>query len=188
MTADLSGRRIAILIAPVGTEEREFTEPRATLEGAGATTVVVGTEPGRAHTRNHDLDPGGTYGVDVTVDAISPDDFDAVVIPGGTVGADNLRSNADVIDFVRAMAAGGKPVASICHGPWTLIEAGIAEGRRLTSYPSLQTDLRNAGADWVDEEVVEDRGVITSRRPGDLPVFCSTLVAAMARTTVPTRG
>lgn len=181
MSNDLSGRRVAIMIAPAGTEEPEFVEPRRALEDAGATAVVVGLESGTAETRNHDLEPGGSYRVDVAVADANPDDFDAVVIPGGTVGADKLRAAEEVVVFVRKVAAGDKPVAAICHGPWTLIDAGLADGRRLTSYPSLQTDLRNAGATWVDEEVVEDRGVITSRNPRDLPAFCRSLVGALAR-------
>ncbi len=180
MPTDLSGRLVAILIAPRGTEEPEFVEPKKALEEAGATPVVVSFESGRAETKNHDLDPGGSYPIDRTFEDITPDDVEAVVVPGGAVGADTLRANPAVVSFVKGVAAQDKPVAAICHGPWTLIEAGLAQGRRLTSYPSLQTDLRNAGAEWVDEEVVVDRGLITSRNPDDLPAFCGALIDALA--------
>jgi len=179
-TTDLTGTLVAVLIAPQGTEEAEFTEPKKALESAGAIPVVVSLSGGEAQTRNHDLEPGGGYPVDRTLDDVTPDDVAAVVIPGGTVGADRLRADEAVVRFVRGVADQGKPVAAICHGPSTLIEAGLASGRRLTSFPSLQTDLRNAGAQWVDEEVVVDGGVITSRNPGDLDAFCSALLDALA--------
>ncbi len=179
MPTDLNGALVAILIAPRGTEEAEFAEPKKALENAGATPVVVSFAGGEAETKNHDLDPGGTYPVDRTFDDITPSDVHAVVIPGGTVGADKLRAEESVVRFVQGVAEQGKPVAAICHGPWTLVEAGLAAERRLTSFPSLQTDLRNAGAEWVDEEVVVDRGVITSRSPEDLDAFCGALIDAL---------
>ena len=176
MATQLDGRRVALLIAPLGTEEPEFVQPRQALEDAGATVTVVSTEPGEAQTVNHDLDPGGTYAVDATFSDVSADDFDAVVVPGGTVGADKLRGSEDAVAFVRAFFEQEKPVAAICHGPWALVEADVLRGRTLTSYPSLQTDIRNAGGTWVDEEVVVDQGLVTSRSPDDLPAFCAKLV------------
>ena len=180
MAQDLSGKRVAFLIAEKGTEDIELVEPmRAVLE-AGAETVLIGPEGGKAMTRNNDLEPGSEHEVDIEYGAARAADFDAVVVPGGTVGADKLRANEDVVGFVRAFFEAGKPVAAICHGPWVLVEAGVVEGRRLTSYPSLQTDVRNAGGNWVDEEVVVDRGLVTSRSPADLQAFTRKLVEEIA--------
>lgn len=180
MAPQLDGKRIALLIAPRGTEEPEFAEPRKKLEDAGATVVVVSTESGEAETVNSDLDPGGTYSVDATFSDVSADDFDGLVIPGGTVGSDKLRADAAAVAFIRAFFEQKKPVGAICHGPWTLAEADVLRGRTVTSYHSLQTDLRNAGATWVDEEVVVDEGLVTSRNPDDLPAFCDKLVEEFA--------
>ncbi len=180
MAQDLSGKRVAFLIAEKGTEDIELVEPmRAVLE-AGAETVLIGPEGGKAMTRNNDLEPGSEHEVDIEYGAARAADYDAVVVPGGTVGADKLRANEDVVGFVRAFFEAGKPVAAICHGPWVLVEAGVVEGRRLTSYPSLQTDVRNAGGNWVDEEVVVDRGLVTSRSPADLQAFTRKLVEEIA--------
>ena len=180
MATQLDGKRIALLIAPRGTEEREFVQPKEALEDAGAAVVVVSMESGEAQTVNHDLDPGGSYAVDATFADVSPDDFDGVVVPGGTVGADKLRADEDAVAFVRGFFEQAKPVGSICHGPWILAEADVLRDRTVTSYPSLQTDLRNAGATWVDKEVVVDQGLVTSRKPDDLPAFCAKLVEEFA--------
>ncbi len=180
MPDSLSGKRIAILIAPRGTEEPEFVQPQKAVQDAGASVTVVSTESGEAKTVNSDLDPGGSYSVDEAVGNVSADDFDGLVIPGGTVGADKLRADDDVVAFVRAFFEQKKPVGAICHGPWVLAEADVLDGRTLTSYSSIQTDLRNAGATWVDEEVHVDQGLVTSRKPDDLDAFCSKLVEEFA--------
>ncbi|HZW98477.1 MAG TPA: type 1 glutamine amidotransferase domain-containing protein [Trueperaceae bacterium] len=180
MAQDLSGKRVAFLIAEKGTEDIELVEPmRAVLE-AGAETVLIGPEGGKAMTRNNDLEPGSEHEVDIRYAEANPDEFDAVVVPGGTVGADKLRANPDVVRFVRSFFEAGKPVAAICHGPWVLVEAGVLEGRTLTSYPSLQTDIRNAGGEWVDQEVVVDKGLVTSRSPADLQAFTAKVVEEIA--------
>lgn len=175
----LQGKHVAILIAPRGTEDSEFTQPRKALEQAGASVTVLGLESGQAQTFKHDLDPAGNHTVDALVQAVTARQFDAVVIPGGTVGADKLRADEHVTALVKAIAASGKPVAAICHGPWVLIEAGVVKGRTVTSYPSLKADLGNAGANWVDKAVVIDGGLITSRTPDDLPAFNQALIQAL---------
>jgi protease I len=172
----LDGRRIAILIAPRGTEDAEFIKPKQAVEQAGGTVIVVGLETGEAQTNNNDLDSGETYQVDVAVENASVEDFDALIIPGGCVGADKLRGSDDVIGFVRGFFDDAKPVAVICHGPWVLVEADVVQGRTLTSFPTLETDIANAGGTWVDREVVVDEGLVTSRNPDDLPAFCAKLV------------
>lgn len=179
MTADLSTVAVALLIAPAGTEEPEFVDPKEALEQAGATVTVVGVEPGKVQAVNGDLDPGGHHEVDRAASEVSAEEFAALVIPGGTVGADKLRAEDEVVALIRDFAEQGKVIAAICHAPWTLIEAGVVSGRTLTSYPSLQTDLTNAGASWVDQEVVVDDGLITSRDPGDLPAFTDALTTAL---------
>lgn len=176
----LDGKTIAILIAPRGTEEPEFAQPKAAVEQAGGRVVVVGLEAGEAESVNHDLDPGKTFAVDKAIGDVSASDFDGLVIPGGSVGADKLRGSKDVVAFVHAFFAAGKPVAAICHAPWTLVEADVVKGRTLTSFPTLQTDIRNAGGSWVDREVVVDQGLVTSRNPDDLPAFCAKLVEEFA--------
>ncbi|MFC4257244.1 DJ-1/PfpI/YhbO family deglycase/protease [Altererythrobacter xixiisoli] len=176
----LAGKNIAILIAPRGTEEPEFVQPRHAVEQAGATVTVLGLESGEAQTNNGDLDPGGSYAVDRLVADVSADEFDGLIIPGGTVGADKLRADDDVIALVAAFINDGKPVGAICHGPWLLVEADAVEGRSLTSYPTLETDILNAGGHWSDEEVVVDQGLVTSRNPDDLPAFCAKLVEEFA--------
>jgi protease I len=176
----LNDRRIAILIAPRGTEEPEFVQPKQAVEDAGGSVTVVSSESGEAETVNNDLDAGGTYAIDATFDEVSADDFDGLVIPGGTVGADTLRANEKAVAFVRAFFEQKKPVGAICHAPWVLAEADVLTGRRVTSYHSIQTDLRNAGATWVDEEVVTDQGLVTSRNPDDLPAFCDKIVEEFA--------
>ncbi|PZU07418.1 type 1 glutamine amidotransferase domain-containing protein [Sphingomonas sp.] len=176
----LEGKSIAILIAPRGTEEPEFVQPKEAVEQAGASVTVISLESGQAKTNNHDLDPGGEYAVDKTFDDVSADDFDGVIIPGGCVGADKLRAADDAVAFVKAFFDQKKPVGVICHGPWLLVEADVVEGRTLTSFPSVRTDIENAGGNWVDQEVVVDEGLVTSRKPDDLPAFCAKLVEEFA--------
>ena len=176
MANELAGRKVALLIAPEGTEEPEFSEPKKALEAAGATVHVVSTQTGEVKTVNHDLEPGSSYTADQSFGDVSASDYDALVIPGGTVGADKLRGTPEAVTFIHGFFEQGKPVGAICHAPWTLIEADVVKGRTLTSYPTLQTDLRNAGATWQDKEVVTDQGLVTSRNPDDLPAFCAKLV------------
>jgi len=180
----LTGRTVAFLTSEKGIEEPELTAPWQAVADAGGTPLLVSAAPGTVRAVNNDLDPGGEYPVDRTLDALSADDVDALVIPGGTVNADTLRTQEGAQALVKALVGAGKPVAAICHGPWTLIEAGVVDGVTLTSYPSLATDLRNAGATWVDEEVVVSQTggatLITSRNPDDLPAFCAAVVDAVA--------
>lgn len=165
----LSGKRIAIL-ATDGFEQIELTSPREALEQAGAKAEVVSPAKSKIQGMHHDK-PGDKIPVDVALDEAAADAYDGLVLPGGVANPDSLRLEEKAISFIRAFADAGKPIAAICHGPWTLIDAGLASGRRMTSWPSLKTDLRNAGAEWVDEEVVVDRGLVTSRKPDDLPAF-----------------
>ena len=178
--ADLTGKKVAFLLKR-GVEQPELTEPWATLEDAGAKPVLVSEEPGTITALIHDWDRGDDFTVDLTLDEANPDDYDALVLPGGTLNADKLRTNPKAIAFVRAFMDAGKPVASICHGSWILIEAGAVPGRTLTSTTRIATDLRNAGATWVDAEVVVDGNLVTSRSPRDLPAFNAALVEAVAQ-------
>jgi protease I len=180
MANELQGRKVAILLAPVGSEQVEFTEPKKAVEDAGAQVDVVGIQTGEAQTMNSDVNMGETFTVEKTFSDVSPDDYDALIVPGGTVGADNLRGSGEAVNFVHGFFEQQKPVGVICHGPWTLVEADVVRGRTLTSYPTLQTDIRNAGGEWVDQEVVTDQGLVTSRNPDDLPAFCSKLVEEIA--------
>jgi protease I len=175
MADKLSGKRIAFLAAPEGVEQVELTEPWKAVEQEGGTPELVSTDSGEIQAFNH-LDKGDTFTVDTTVSEADASDYDALVLPGGLANPDFLRADADAVAFARAFFEQEKPVAVICHGPWTLIEADVVKGRTITSWPSLQTDLRNAGADWVDEEVVVDQGLVSSRNPDDLPAFCAKLV------------
>ncbi|MBY5461789.1 type 1 glutamine amidotransferase [Rhizobium leguminosarum] len=176
----LAGKKIAILIAPRGTEEPEFKTPKEAVEAAGATVTVVGIEAGEAKTNNNDLDPGGSYTVDRAAKGISASEFDGLVIPGGCVGADKLRADADVVSFVRSFFEEAKPVGVICHGPWLLAEADVLNGRTVTSYTSIRKDIENAGGTWADKEVVTYKGLVTSRKPDDLAAFCAKIVEEFA--------
>jgi protease I len=180
MANELQGKKIAILLAPVGSEEVEFTEPKKAVEEAGATVEVVGIQTGGAQTMNSDVNPGETFTVEKTFSDVSADEYDGLIVPGGTVGADNLRGSEEAVKFIHSFFEQAKPVGVICHGPWTLVEAGVVSGRTLTSYPTLQTDIRNAGGEWVDEEVVVDQGLVTSRNPDDLEAFCAKIVEEFA--------
>ena len=169
MTKDLKNTRVAILVAD-GFEQVEMTEPRKALIKEGAKTVLI--SPNDDSVRAWDeTDWGETFEVDLPLSDAKPEDFDALLLPGGVMNPDKLRVDEDAIEFVREIFNAGKPVAAICHGPWTLVNAGVVQGRKMTSYPSISIDLKNAGADWVDEEVVVDNGLITSRKPADLPAF-----------------
>ncbi len=179
-TTDRTGpRKVAFLVAPEGIEQVELTGPWQALEEAGATPVLLSTAAGQVQAFNH-LDKGDTFDVDVTVASADVADYAALVLPGGVANPDTLRTDGDAVAFVRQFVQSGKPVAAICHAPWTLIEADVLNGRTLTSWPSLQTDLRNAGATWEDREVVVDDNLITSRNPGDIPAFTRELTAAMS--------
>jgi protease I len=156
-----------------------MTSPREALEGAGAETDLISIEDDAVKGWEH-IEWGDTFEVDVRIDDADPDDYDALLLPGGVMNPDKLRRNETVQRFVRAFFDEGKPVASICHGPWTLIDAGVAKGRRMTSYPSIQMDLKNAGVQWSDEEVVVDQGLVTSRRPDDLPAFNDKMIEEIA--------
>jgi protease I len=180
MAGELDGRRVAIL-ATDGVERVELEQPRQALDGAGARTEVVSIKSGEIAARNYDLEDAGTFAVDRLVGDVTPDEYDALLLPGGTVNPDKLRMDATAVGFVRTFVESGKPVAAICHGPWNFVEADVARGRRLTSWPSVRTDLRNAGAEVVDEEVVTDGNITTSRSPDDLPAFCARVVQEFAR-------
>ena len=176
----LDGVTVAILVAPEGTEEVEFTEPRQVVSEAGATVDVLSSDDGEAQLVNNDLESGETVEVDATFSDVSADDYDALIIPGGTVGADRLRAEDEAVSFVREHVGADRPLGVICHGPWLLVEADAVEDRTLTSFPSLQTDVRNAGGEWVDEEVVTDEELVTSRKPDDLPAFTDAVVETFA--------
>lgn len=173
----LEGRTVALL-ATDGVERAELLEPRRALEEAGARTLLVAPEPGEIRAVEH-LDPAERVPVDLGLDGARPDEIDALVLPGGVANPDRLRTDRRAVAFVRAFADAGKPLAAICHAPWLLIEAGVARGRTLTSFPSIATDLANAGAVWVDREVCVDGPLVTSRRPDDLPAFCAALIEAL---------
>ena len=175
MADKLQGKRIAFLVAPEGAEQVELTEPWEAVAGEGATPELVSTESGEVQAFNH-LDRGETFNVDHTVGDVSTSDYDALVLPGGVANPDFLRMDEDAVRFIRGFFEQGKPVGVICHGPWTLVEADVLRNRKITSWPSLKTDIRNAGGNWVDEEVVVDEGLVSSRKPDDLPAFCAKIV------------
>jgi protease I len=178
-TPDLTGRTIAFLVASEGIEQVELTEPWAAVEEAGGTPKLLSMEAGEVQAFHH-LDKGDTFPVHAVVGDADPASYDGLVLPGGVANPDALRMDEDAVAFVREFVESGRPVAAICHAPWTLIEADVVRGRRLTSWPSLQTDLRNAGAEWVDEEVVVDGSLVTSRNPDDLPAFNDAMVTLFA--------
>ncbi|WP_433796337.1 type 1 glutamine amidotransferase domain-containing protein [Actinoplanes sp. CA-252034] len=184
MATKLDGRRIALL-ATDGVERVELEQPRQALDDAGARTVLVSINGGEIQARDHDLEDAGTFPVDRLVGEVSVDDYEALLLPGGTVNPDKLRMEPAAVRFVRDFVQSGKPVASICHGPWNFVEADVARGRRLTSWPSVRTDLRNAGAEVVDEPVVTDGNITTSRSPDDLPAFCERIVQEFAKAPQP---
>ena len=178
MSASIKGKRVAFL-ATDGVEEVEYTQPRKAVEEAGGTAELISIKDGEIQAVNH-MDKAGTYPVDKQVKHADVADYDALVLPGGVANPDFLRADPDAVRFVRDFVGSGKPVAAICHGPWTLVEAGVVDGRTLTSWPSLRTDLANAGATWVDEEVYVDGTLVTSRKPDDLPAFCDAMLQQIA--------
>ena len=177
-TQTLSQKKVAILVAD-GFEQAELTEPKQALDDAGAQTHIVSPNSDTVQGWNH-YDRGDNFPVNVTLDSANPDDYDALLLPGGVANPDQLRMNEKAVQFIQAFFAASKPVAAICHAPWTLIEADVVKGRTVTSWPSLKTDLTNAGAQWVDQEVVVDNGLITSRRPHDIPAFNRAIIEAFA--------
>lgn len=178
MEKKLEGCKVAIL-ATDGFEQSELMEPRKALESAGAQVQIISLKSGSIKAWNHQ-DWGESVEVDLTVHAANDADFDALVLPGGVMSPDKLRANERAVQFVKGFVQAGKPIAAICHGPWTLIEAGAVQGRQMTSWPSLKSDLINAGATWVDETVVTDNGLVTSRKPEDLPAFCEKMIEEFA--------
>ncbi|HEX6291508.1 MAG TPA: type 1 glutamine amidotransferase domain-containing protein [Herpetosiphonaceae bacterium] len=178
MNQQLNGKKVAILVAD-GFEQVELTEPKKALEQAGAQTQIVSPVSGQVKGWQH-TEWGEQFPVDVPLSQANPDDYDALLLPGGVMNPDKLRRNQQALEFVRSFFAAGKPVAAICHGPWTLIDAGLVKGRTLTSYESIQMDLKNAGAQWVDQEVVVDQGLVTSRKPDDIPAFNRKMIEEFA--------
>jgi len=183
MAGSLAGKKIAFLVANEGIEQIELTEPWRAVVEAGGQAVLVATEAGKAQAFNH-LEKADTFDVDVTTDHLEVEDYDGLVLPGGVANPDQLRTDPEAVGFVRDSFAAGKPAAVICHGPWTLVEADVVSGRRLTSWPSLRTDIGNAGGEWVDEAVVictnGPNTLVTSRKPEDLDAFCGSFVGVFA--------
>jgi protease I len=179
MAADLSGKKIAFLVAQEGIEEVELTKPWEAIQQAGGDPVLIAPEDGSVQAFNH-LEKSSTFPVNKSLSDARAQDYDGVVLPGGVANPDQLRTDRRAVSFLEQVFAAGKPVGVICHGPWTLVEADLVRGRRITSWPSLQTDIRNAGGEWVDEEVVVDQGLVSSRKPDDLPAFCAKIVEEFA--------
>lgn len=179
MAQQLQGKKIAFLVANEGVEQVELEKPLAAVKEAGAEVELLAPEAGEIQAFNH-LDKGDTFDADRTVGEASAGDYDGLVLPGGVANPDLLRTKREAVQFVRDFFAAGKPVGAICHAPWTLAEADVVSGRTLTSWPSLQTDLRNAGAHWVDEEVHVDQGLVTSRKPDDIPAFNAKIIEEFA--------
>jgi protease I len=179
MADNLNSKKIAI-IATDGVEQVELVKPREAVEKAGGTTELLSLETGQIQAMKSDINPADKFDVDKAITDASPDDYDGLILPGGTVNADKLRMSEDVVSFVQRFFKDGKPAGVICHGPWTLVEADVVRGRTLTSWPSVKTDIENAGGKWVDKQVVVDNGVVTSRKPDDLPAFCSKMIEEFA--------
>jgi protease I len=177
-SSTLKGKRVAIL-ATDGFEYSELTEPRKALEAAGAKTEVVSPKDGKIRGWTH-MDWADSVQVDVALTSAHPDNYDALLLPGGLMNPDQLRQNSEAVQFVKAFFDDHKPVAAICHGPWMLVEADVVKGRKLTSWPSLHTDIKNAGGNWVNEEVVSDKGLVTSRKPDDIPAFDKKMIEEFA--------
>jgi len=178
MANELQGKKVAIIAADM-VEQVELVEPRKALEAAGARTDLISMEPGQIQGFNH-FDPADKHTVDKTVEEVDASDYDALMIPGGVGNPDLMRGDENMVGFVREFFQQGKPVAVICHGPWMLVEAGVVRDRRVTSWPTLQTDIRNAGGNWVDQEVVVDKGLVTSRKPDDIPAFVEKMIEEFA--------
>lgn len=178
MSLSLNGKRVALLVTD-GFEQVEMTEPKKALEQAGARADILSAESGQVRGWHHDK-PGDSFTVDGTFDTAQVEDYDAIVLPGGVMNSDTIRTNDGALTLVQAMEKSGKPIAVICHGAWLLVSAGLVEGKSLTSWPSLKDDIRNAGGDWQDKEVVRDGNLISSRKPDDLPAFNRTLLESLA--------
>lgn len=178
MSTNLAGKKVAFLLTD-GFEQVEFTKPWAAIKDAGATVELISLEKGKIQGYNH-AEKADTFNVDKTINEVKAEDYNGLVLPGGVHNPDTLRTNKKAVAFVRDFFKQHKPVAAICHGPWTLIEAGVVDGRTLTSWPSLKTDIENAGGKWVDREVVVDNGLTTSRKPEDLDAFCAKAVEELA--------
>jgi deglycase len=179
VSGQLQGKRIAFLVANEGVEQVEMTEPMEAVKDAGADVDLIAPEEGEIQAFNH-LDKAETFTPDASLDDADPSDYDGLVLPGGVANPDQLRTDERAVSFARSFFEQGKPVAAICHAPWTLVEADVVRDRTLTSWPSLRTDIRNAGGEWVDEEVHVDQGLVTSRKPDDLPAFCAKAVEEFA--------